>query len=479
VHSVLVAVPAVGAGLQLEDVLRRAGANARWDASYAQGPRRDAISDEVAVVVLDADHLSDRLAAVVAAWRSAPALPGVIAIGDGETARASAPSARVTLLAGKASATTLLAAVREAYRLRLTMDLSWPVLTAALGVSTGARVAAAVADAVVAARGVSLELPRVALGWYSHHYVTATALLPALIEERRLTVPERDAVAAFDGTCTLRGALQRGPLDVAQAARLTWALACTGAIELTVEPRDVATAARRALTELRRHLTQRKLRLAGRTFYDVLEVTPLAEAPQIEEAYRLQAQRFAPAALASFDLGELRASVEPLWQLVEKARATLCDLPARGRYHDWLRGRGELSTVWAIEPQLAQQAAAAFAHGQQALGDGDVHRAVGELAAACRAQPGHPEYEAALAWARFRVKAEAGHPAEALARQERAALQELLTGIRAWPRALLALAMLCAADGDVAAARWHVEQALEVEPGLPGALQLRRRLLTR
>lgn len=475
----LIALATVGAGLQLEELLRRAGATARWDAALADGPPRDAASalrDGASVVILDADHLGEQLPSVVAAWRDTPAMPGVLAIGDGEVARAQAPTARVTLLAGKASSPTLVTAVQDAYRLRLAATLSWPTLCAAIGAPAGERTPAAVAAAVVAARGVPLEIPRAALGWHGSSYVTSTALLEDVLEERRLAIPERAATSAFDGTRSLRAALRRGPLDVAQTARLTWALACAGAIDLSVEPRDERTPARRALAELRRHLARRRERLAGSTYYDVLEVTPLAEAPQIEEAYHLQALRYGPDAVAPFDLSDLGAAVQPLWELVEKARATLVDLPARGRYHDWLRSREALQTVWAVDPAVAQTAAAAFARGQRSLGDGNLHRAIGELAAACRAQPGHPEYEATLAWARFRVQVDAGHDRDALARRERATVEHLLTGGRAWPRALVALAMLCAADGDVESARWHLQQALVVEPQMPAARQLLARL---
>jgi hypothetical protein len=86
----------------------------------------------------------------------------------------------------------------------------------------------------------------------------------------------------------------------------------------------------------------------------------------------------------------------------------LVDHAARGRYHDWLRQRiRELQTVWAIEPAVVKSAAEAFARGQRALGDGDVHRAMSELAATCRIFP-VIDYEANLAWARYRVQVASG-----------------------------------------------------------------------
>jgi hypothetical protein len=153
--SVLIAVPKVGVGLQLEDALRRAGAKVRWDGRVADGPVASTTptsppSDDAAVVIIDADYLGDKLPAVVAAWRASPALPGVVAIGDGEAARTHAPAARVTLLAGKASAPTLVSAVQEAYRLRHAATLSWPRLCAAVGHAVEPYDAAAVSAAAVA-----------------------------------------------------------------------------------------------------------------------------------------------------------------------------------------------------------------------------------------------------------------------------------------------------------------------------------------
>ena len=55
-------------------------------------------------------------------------------------------------------------------------------------------------------------------------------------------------------------------------------------------------------------------------------------------------------------------------------------------------------------------------------------------------------------------------------------LDQLLLGCRPWPRALVALALLCAAAGDVEAARWHLRVALEIDPTVPAAAQLAQRL---
>ena len=330
---------------------------------------------------------------------------------------------------------------------------------------------------LVAARSIDIEIPRAALRWYAHHYATPTPRLDELREDRLLTVPELEAAAVLDGTRTVQTLVKAGPLDPLQTARYLWTLRSIGALDLTAEVRDVATGQRRLLAELRAHLRARAARLEKSTFYDVLEITPLAEYPDIEQAYQQVGMRFAPSTLAGHDLAELAGTVKPMWDLVEKARSVLVDHAQRGRYHDWLRQRiGELRTVWAIDPTVIASAAEAFARGQRSLGEGDVHRAMSELAMACRQFAGHPDYEANLAWARYRVQVASGRDRIEAAAAERRTIEALLLGCRPWPRALVALALLCAAGGDADSARWHLHTALTVDPNVPAAAQLAQRL---
>jgi hypothetical protein len=476
VLSVLIALADVGLSVQLDDQLMRAGLAASWDATRADGPDAGA-AGAADVVVVDADHLGARLAAVVAAWRARPAVPGVVAIGASRTARDHAPRARVTLIAPGATPATLAAAIRDAHALRLSAELRWPVLRAALGLADADDARPAWPEAIAAARAADLAIPRAALRWHVHDYATPTARLDELRDDRALTVPELDLAVRIDGTSTVQRLVERGPEGPAATARVLWALASMSAIALGPEIHDIATAPRRALAEIRGHLRARAARLEGSTYYDVLEVSPLAEVDDIEAAHRLIALRYAPGALAGHDLATLAALVEPTWQLVDKARAVLVDHAQRGRYHDWLRNKlPGLRTVWAIDPATAQAAAALFARGQRSLGDGDVHKAMSELAAACRQFPGHPEYEASLAWARYRVQVASGRDRIEAAIAERAALEDLLLGRRPWPRALVALALLCAAAGDTDTARWHLRTALAIDPTVPAAAPLAQRL---
>ena len=472
---VLIALADVGPSVQLEEQLVQAGLQASWDQAQVAGPQGKAMPT---VVLLDADHLGKRLPSVAEAWRDHPAVPGVIAIGSSQVAREQAPIARVTLVAPTAKLSTLVGAIRDAEKLRLAAGMRWSVLRAAIGLPPAREEDRAQWHVTIAAaRNVDLEIARSALRWHVQDYVTPTRRLDELREDRALSVPELELAAQIDGTLTVQSLVKVGPLDPAQAARFLWALGSLSAIEFTREIRDVATPARRMLAEVRAHIRARTARLERSTYYDVLEITPLAEYEEIEKAYQLVGFRFSPDALEVFDLADLAPQAKPIWDLVEKARSVLVDHAQRGRYTDWLRQKlGELRTVWAIDPNAAQTAADFYLRGQRSLGEGDVHKAMSELAAACRHFPGHPEYESYLAWARYRVQVASGRDRSECALTERKTIEPMLMGCRPWPRALVALALICTAGGDADSARWHLHTALTVDPSLPAAVQLAQRL---
>jgi tetratricopeptide (TPR) repeat protein len=472
--NVLIALADVGAGVQLEEALTQAGFEARWDSTQANGPRGNSAQE---VVVLDGDHLGGQLGTIANEWRGHASVPGVVAVGSSQAAREQAPIARVTLLAPTASTNTLANAIREAAKLRLSTGMRWTVLRAALKLPPAENTIDMWPATLLHARNADLELARSALRWHVQHYATPMPRLDEIREERILSVPELETIAHADGTKTVQTLVKMGPLDPSATARLLWALASMEAIVLTAEVHNVATTPRRALDEARTHLRARVERLRRSTYFDVLEISPLADYPEIEAAWRLVAARYSPKAMSRFDLADLAGLVKPSWELIEKARTTLVDHAARGRYMDWLRTNlGELTTVWAISESAAKDAQEAYVRGQRSLGEGDAHRAMGDFARACRLHPGHPDYEANLAWVRFRVQVASGKDQLEAATAERNTVEEYLIGCRPWPRALVALALLCAASGDADAARWHLHIALQVDPNVPAAAQLAQRL---
>ncbi|MEO7734681.1 MAG: hypothetical protein ABIY55_27235, partial [Kofleriaceae bacterium] len=224
--SVLIALADVGLGVQLEEQLAGAGLRARWDAAAAGGPRGPAAD----VVIVDADQLGARLAEVTEAWRHHPDLPGVLAIGSSQIAREQAPGAHVTLLAPTAKLATVVAAIRDTQAMRLTTAMRWPLLRAALALPPADDGPAAWQPTLAAARAIDLELPRAALRWHVHHYVTPLARLDELRGERVLTVPELETLAHIDGTLTVQRVVKLGPLDPARTARMLWSLGSLGAL---------------------------------------------------------------------------------------------------------------------------------------------------------------------------------------------------------------------------------------------------------
>jgi hypothetical protein len=401
----------------------------------------------------------------------------VVAVGRSAAPRTNLPAARIALISTSASVPMLAAAIHEAAKLRLASGMRWTVMRAALKLPPADNTPDAWRATFLHARNVEVDIARSALRWHAQHYVTPTAVLDQAREERVLSPPELETIAHADGTRTVQTLVRTGPLDPVKTARLLWALCSLGALDMTPEVRDVGTPARRSLDEIRYHLRARAKRLESATHYDVLEITPLAEYEEIEAAYQLVGSRYSPQALRRFDLAELVSLGAPTWELVEKARATLVDHAARGKYADHVRQHlRELSTTWAIDGSSAKTASEAFVRGQKALGDGDAHRAMGDFAMACRHHPGHPDYEANLAWVRLRVQVAAGKDQREMALAERKTVEGYLAGGRPWPRALVALALLCAAGGDADSARWHLAIALSIDPNVPAAAQLAQRL---
>ena len=469
---VVLALVDVGLAIPIQEGLERQGYDVHWSAAGAAGPPAD-LGPTPDVVVVDADGEAATVAAAVAAWRALDPPPGVVALGLTAAATATAARARVALASPSASPPDLARAIEQAARLRLAAGLGPALARRTLGLAADADDAAVVA----AARTVDIELARAALRWHAQDYVTATAQVAELRAARALAVPEIEVLAHLSGTRTLQAVVKAGPLDAFATARLCWALASLGAVVLSPEPIDLATAPRRGLAELRAHLAAREARLAGATLYDVLEVTPAVETEEIMLAVSLLERRYGLAAASAYDLGDRAALVGPTWALIERAKQVLLDLATRGRYNDWLRDHwSEVTTTWAKDASAVAAGAHAFARAQHALAQGDPHRALSEAAAAARHHPGHPDYETGLCWARYRVEVIGGADAGAAAHRERAAATAATRGVRPWPRALVALALLCVADRDPEAARWHLREVLAIDPHSPAARQLMTRL---
>jgi hypothetical protein len=302
-------------------------------------------------------------------------------------------------------------------------------------------------------------------------------MIAALREARALEVPEIEATQRLDGSRTVRTAVAAGgALDAERTARLVWALCSLGAATLSEEPDELSLASSRGVSETRRHLRARRMRAAKTTIYDLLEADRKATPAVVDEALRRLALRFAPERVGRYDLGNLTPLAAPLWEQLLKARAVFADPNRLALYDNKIKEQPPAGAVWFMGPFDLQRAEQHFVRGQKALVDGEAFKAVSEFAAAARVHPDHPDYEASLSWARFRAEVTRGKDKLECARRERANAEAVTYGRRPWPRALVALALLCAAAEDAEAAHWHLREALECDPTSPTARQLIARL---
>jgi len=479
--SVLLAFDDVGMAVQLQDSLGTAGHQVQWDAARADGPGDD-FGAGPDVVLLSGSESGPPIEKMVQGWRDAVPPPGILVLVANEADQNAAARARAAHLPCTASHAELEHAIAEASRLRFAsgLEAASPLHVAlhSLGISPREDDAENAVRVIAGSRDADIDTVREALRWHAQQYVTADPnSIEALRERRALQIPEVEFVNLLDGTRTLQTVVRAEALDGWHAARMVWALASVGALTFTPEPPDLHTRARRALATTRFHLRARQARLRRATYFDVLEVIPEARPEQLEYAYKVLALRYAPNRLDKMDLGDAAPLVRPLWEQIGQAYTTLAKWGDRKRYHDWVVSQGDaLQSSWMVGAEDARRAADALAIGQKALIDGRVYKAVSDMAAACRLHQQHPEYEASLCWARYRAEVSGGKDREAVVARERAIAERASAGCRPWPRALLALGLLCVADGDAEAARWHLREALAVDPNMPAAKQILARL---
>lgn len=459
--------------MPLQELLESRGHEVVWNSASAAGPSADAKPSEL--VVLDAEDPQSIAAAK--AWRDADPPPGVMMIGRSEQARARATEARCHFVASNADAAVFNTALQSVLQLRFAGRMSGPYARAVLGLGPATDTQSDAARIVAGARKVNLDLVRECLRWRAYEYVVVTELVAVLRQQRALIIPEVAITELLDGTRTVQSLVSAKAGDGVLAGRLLWALLSCGGARSSKEPPDERTPTRKAITSTRRHLLARRQRLERSTHYDVLEVPRSANARLVDYAARTLAVRYAPDRLASLDLGDLVALVGANWQQILVARNVLMDDTLRANYDELIESRRpQLTGAWAFDVSDPSVAEEFFKRGQAALIAGQASKAVSEIAGACRNHPEHPTYEAYLCWARFRSEADRGGEREGLARKERQIAEKALIGRRPWPLALVALAMLCAADNDPDSAKYHLGEALSIDPNLPLAKQLMSRL---
>ena len=473
--QILLAFDHIGLAVQLQESLEAKSHTVATDTNQAAGPN-DSLRFFPEVVVLLGDGCVEALPEIVERWRGLDPPPGVVVMGAEEATQHRADACRALFVASRADIDQLDAAIQRAKILRFAFAMNANLALRAVGLVPAGSAQDNVVRVVSMGRDVDIEIVRGALAPHAWSYVTATKGIELLRTYRALTVPEVEFTRYLDGTHTVQTLIQQGSMDSWQAARLLWRLASAGAVLLTAEPSE-NTAETRNLAQVRLHLRARQHRLEHSTYYDVLELSPSAEPAEVEQAVFLLGLRYSPERLRGLDLGNLAPLAQPIWTQVLQARKTLSDWSERGRYNDWLaQTKGAWKSEWAVAELDTQGAQAAFVRGQNFLVRGEIHRAVSEMASAARMHPHHPDYEVSLAWARYRMQVSRGKDSAEVASAERVVAERALSGRRPWPRALVALGLLCMADRNPEAARWHLQEALTVDPNMPAAKQILSRI---
>jgi len=479
--SVQLAFNDVGLAVQLQESLGTAGYDVRWEAATAGGPAEDGASLPDVVLLAD-DDSGLPIEMMVKGWRDALPPPGILVLVSKEEDRNAALRARAAFLPASAAHSELTAAIAQVAKLRFACGLEaeapMKVALHSLGLQPRDNDEENALCVVAGATNADIDTVREALRWHAQDYVTADPnQVEVLRAHRALQIPEVEFVNLLDGTKTLQTVVRSNAIDGWHAARMVWALASVGTVAFTPEPPDLATGGRRALVEARYHLRARRARLQHATLFDVLEVIPEARPEELERAYKMLALRYAPNRLEAMDLGNAAQLVKATWDEVTQAYTTLAKWGDRKRYSEWVAAQGgKLQSHWMVRADDARRAADNLALGQKALLEGNVFKAVSDMAAACRLHQQHPAFEASLCWARYRAEVSSGKDRDAVAKRERAIAERALAGCRPWSRALLALGLLCTAGGDPEAARWHLREALTVDPNLPAAKQILARL---
>jgi len=475
--SVLLALDDTGLSVLLVETLERAGHQVAWKAAQAAMP--DPRAEPPDVLVIDGDTPGLNLGAMIPAWRRLEAPPALLLLGGTPASTQAAARFKVPLLSKPVDTAALPASIAQAAEMRFLGHLSIPSALQILNIPTTHDREQDIVEILGASRRMTdPTLVRKALRARADDYVVPTPLIPRLRDLRALTIPEVGMVTRFDGSFTVRTTVDAGVLDPVSAARLVWALGCVGAIGLFPEPPDLLSQRAQAVLWTRRHLKARRARVDKATAYEVLEVAADAHQVEIEQACQMLAVWYSPVRMEALDLGNLAPLVEPLWQQVLKARATLLEPAKRATYDSWLAAQGRDPRAQSLIRKIsAKEAEESFLSGQKALAAGDVFRAVSDLASAARRLSDEPDYEAYVAWARFLSEEKRGDGDRATAvKRDRRAAEEALLGRRPRPRALLALGLLCEAAGDVTAAREHLRDALECDPRLAPAQKALSRL---
>ncbi len=464
----------VGVAIDVQERLERAGHQVTWQADANPQTSDFGVIDVVLIGNCRGNH--EQLSAAIDSWRATPSAPAVMVLGDRKH-QAASNDKRVVWLASTTEGDGLLALLEQALANRFTHELSLHTARAALGLPFDLEGMKAWSAIISAGRDTPAALVKDALAPYTRHYVQANPeRIAELRQARALDVPEIELTQICTGTKTLRHIVKASRLTGIEAGQRLWTLASIEAIHLTSAPRDDKTLERRKLIEWRTHLRKRT-QMTLSTAYDVLSVNRGVHVDNVEKAVRELGFRFAPQVTSNLDLGDCEDLAAPIWEKILQARSALYYEAGQAELNAFIDAQPSRFTAsWGRSDLDHRRAKVAFVRGAQALSESKVYKALSDMASAARCHPNHPIYESYLAWTRYRAEVARGGDRQAAARKERLYAEAHSYGQRPFAQALVALGLLCVADGDPASARWHLSESLAIDPDLPAAKIILSRL---
>jgi|GEM_PF-1002095 len=208
--------------------------------------------------------------------------------------------------------------------------------------------------------------------------------------------------------------------------------------------------------QARRALLEEYLRTQGIDLYDVLRVERQATPGEISGALVEANSRFSLEYYSRFDLGRDYPKLEEIRRRYEQARKVLLDDEARAEYDAELAG-GQLGpTAPAMDAEILFRAAVGL------LDRGRARDAVLKFEKALELAPNEPDYHAELGWARFSGGGRNARAADAARPHINEALRINPDHARAHE---YKGAITAALGNDDVEAIFHLERALEADPG--------------